>query len=223
MGDGFLDSHVHKSDTGLLDFQVQTDKILPVPTRKGEATKARILEAAADLLISGNDINLDEVMDLTHTSKGQIFHYFPGGKEELRRTAAERHLARLAQADAPAALATWQDWESWIEQILRLHKKQGRTDACEVAALAGRALDTDGVTRDLVGRMYEQWALELGTQLTAMQASGLLREDAPVSELASTMLAALQGGAIIDKATGSNQHLARSLHQTLVLLRTYAA
>jgi AcrR family transcriptional regulator len=139
----FLDSHVHKSDTGLLDFQVQTDKILPVPTRKGEATKARILEAAADLLISGNDINLDEVMDLTHTSKGQIFHYFPGGKEELRRTAAERHLARLAQADAPAALATWQDWESWIEQILRLHKKQGRTDACEVAALAGRALDTD--------------------------------------------------------------------------------
>jgi len=194
-----------------------------VSTRKGEATKARILDAAADLLVSGNDINLDRVMDLTRTSKGQLFYYFPGGKEDLRRAAAERHLARLAQADAPAALATWQDWESWIEQILRLHKQQGQKDACEVAALAGRALDTDGVTRDLVGRMYEQWALELGTQLTAMQASGLLREDAPVSELASTMLAALQGGAIIDKATGSNQHLARSLHQTLVLLRTYAA
>jgi len=92
-----------------------------------------------------------------------------------------------------------------------------------VAALAGRALDTDRVTRDLIGRMYEQWAMELRDQLTTMQASGLLREDAPVSELASTMLAALQGGAVIDKATGSHQHLAHSLHQTLVLLRTYAA
>ncbi len=192
-------------------------------TRKGEATKARILEAAADLLVRGNDINLDDVMDLTRTSKGQLFYYFPGGKEDLRRAAAERHLARLAQADTPAALATWQDWESWIEQILRLHKRQGQADACEVAALAGRALDTDRVTRDLVGRMYEQWAMALRDQLTAMQASGLLREDAPVSELASTMLAALQGGAVIDKATGSHQHLARSLHQTFVLLRTYAA
>lgn len=192
-------------------------------TRKGEATKARILEAAADLLVRGNDINLDDVMDLTRTSKGQLFYYFPGGKEDLRRAAAERHLARLAQADTPAALATWQDWESWIEQILRLHKRQGQADACEVAALAGRALDTDRVTRDLVGRMYEQWAMALRDQLTAMQASGLLREDTPVSELASTMLAALQGGAVIDKATGSHQHLARSLHQTFVLLRTYAA
>ena len=178
-------------------------------TRKGEATKARILEAAADLLVSGNDINLDEVTHLTRTSKGQLFHYFPEGKEDLRRAAAERHLARLVQADTPAALATWQDWESWIEQILRLHERQGQADACEVAALAGRALDTDRVTRDLVGRMYEQWAVALRDQLTAMQASGLLREDAPVTELASTMLAALQGGAVIDKATGSHQHLAR--------------
>lgn len=151
-----------------------------MPTPKGEATKARIVEAAADLLITANDINLDEVMRLTRTSKGQVFHYFPDGKEELRRAAAQCHLARLTQAEAPAVpLATWQDWESWIEQILRLHEQQGRDDACEVAALAGRALDTDRITRDLVGRMYEQWAAELREQLTAMQASGLLREGTP--------------------------------------------
>jgi AcrR family transcriptional regulator len=194
-----------------------------MPTRKGEATKARILEAATDLLITGNDINLDEVMSLTRTSKGQIFHYFPGGKEELRRAAAERHVVRLTQADAPAVLATWKDWESWIEQILRLHEQQGREDACEVAALAGRALDTDRTTRDLVGRMYELWVAELQDQLAGMQERGLLRQDAPVTELASTMLAALQGGAVIDKAADTHEHLARALHQTFILLRTYAA
>ncbi|WP_033355616.1 TetR/AcrR family transcriptional regulator [Kitasatospora aureofaciens] len=193
-----------------------------MPTRKGEATKARILEAATDLLVTGNDINLDEVMSLTATSKGQLFHYFPDGKEELRRAAAERHLARLAQQEAPAALSTWQDWESWIEQILRLHAQQANADACEVAALAGRALDTDQTTRQLVGRMYEQWTTQLANQLTTMQAHGLLRDDAPVTDLASTVLAALQGGAVIDKATGSTLHLTRALRQILALLRSWA-
>ncbi|MEV7504150.1 TetR/AcrR family transcriptional regulator [Streptomyces sp. NPDC093018] len=194
-----------------------------MPTPKGEATKARILEAAADLLVTGNGINLDDVLRATRTSKGQLFHYFPGGRDELRRAAAGRHLARLAAAEAPAALATWQDWEDWIAQILRLHEQQSQDDACEVAALAGRALDTDKFTRDLVGRTYELWAGTLCDQLRAMQDAGRLRPDAPVAALASTMLAALQGGAVIDKATGSHRHLGSALSQTLVLLRTYAA
>ncbi|MEY9934067.1 TetR/AcrR family transcriptional repressor of nem operon [Catenulispora sp. GP43] len=196
---------------------------MPTPkTPKGEATRARILEAAADLLIAGNGLNIDDLLGATSTSKGQLFHYFPGGKDELRRAAAERHIARMAEVDAPATLATWPDWENWVGQILRRHEQQQRDDICEVAALAGRALDTDRVTRDLVGGMYEQWAGQLRNQLTDMQRDGLLRADAPVTELASALLAALQGGAVIDKATGSHHHLEHALRQALVLLRTYA-
>lgn len=191
-------------------------------TPKGAATKARILETAADLLVTGNDVNLDEVMRLTGTSKGQLFYYFPQGKNELRRAAAERHLARLAAADAPVALKTWQDWEAWIEQLLGLHEQQSREDACEVAALAGRALDTDRVTRDLVGRMYELWTGELRDQLVAMQKDGLLRSDTPVAELAAAMVAAVQGGAVIDKATGSPWHLTHAINQIYALMRSYA-
>ena len=193
-------------------------------TTKGEATKARILEAAVDLLVAGGgeNLNLDEVLRLTRTSKGQLFHYFPGGKEEVLRAATERHIGRLAEATAPAALDSWAAWETWLGQIVRLHEQQSRDDACEVAALAGRALDSDGVVRGFVGQMYEQWTAMLREQLVAMQRNGLLRADAPVAELASTLLAALQGGAVIDKATGSSQHLANSLRQALVLLRAYA-
>ena len=59
-------------------------------------------------------------------------------------------------------------------------------------------------------------------QLSAMQDNGLLRADAPIGALASAMLAALQGGAVIDKATGSHRHLANALRQALALMRTYA-
>jgi TetR/AcrR family transcriptional repressor of nem operon len=193
-----------------------------VTTRKGEATRARIVEAAADLLVTGNDVNLDDVMRLTHTSKGQLFHYFPDGKEQLRRVAAERHLTRLAEAEAPAAaLTSWHGWEAWIEQILHLHNQQTIDHACEIAALAGRALDTDSFTRELVGRMYERWIDQIGRQLVSMQEAGLLRVDTPVPELVSTFIAALQGGSVIDRATGSQKHLTRALNQALVLLRSY--
>jgi len=192
-------------------------------TPKGEATKARILEAATDLLVTENDVSLDEVMRLTRTSKGQLFHYFPEGKDQLRRAAAERHLARLSHADAPATLATWQDWEAWVELVLRRHEQQARHDACEVAALAGRALDADKASRELAGRMYEQWSCELRDQFRAMQHDGLLRADTPLDELASAVLAAFQGGAVLDKATGSRLHLAHALRQALVLMRSYAA
>ena len=111
----------------------------------------------------------------------------------------------------------------WVEQILRRHEQQTRDDACEVAAMAGRALDTDQATRELAGRMYEQWSTELCGQLQAMQRGCLLRADAPVEELASAVLAALQGGAVLDKATGSHRHLAHALHQALGLMRSYAA
>ncbi len=191
-------------------------------TRKGLETRARIVEAAADLLVAGNDVSLDDVMRLTRTSKGQLFHYFPDGKDELRRAAAQRHLARLAEAETPsAALTSWDGWEEWIEQILRLHQQQTVHDACEIAALAGRALDTDRFTRELVGRMYETWIDQLGGQLMSMRQEGLLRPDTPVTELASAFVAALQGGAVMDKATGSHQHLTHALNQALVLLRSY--
>ncbi|MGW0998768.1 TetR/AcrR family transcriptional regulator [Streptomyces sp. NPDC002520] len=194
-------------------------------TAKGKATKARILEAAADLLVAGGAerLNLDEVMRATKTSKGQLFYYFPGGKDEVRRAATERQVQRLVELAAQVELATWEDWENWIGQIIRRHEQQSQDDACEVAALAGRAIDTDQQARAVIGQAFAHWDQRLRDQLRAMQRSGLIKADTPVEQLSSLMLAALEGGAVIDKATGSTQHLRHALDQALVLLRSYAA
>jgi TetR/AcrR family transcriptional regulator, transcriptional repressor for nem operon len=194
-------------------------------TAKGRATRARILEAAVDLLVAGGaeNLNLDEVLRVTGTSKGQLFHYFPGGKDELRGAATQRQLDRLVQASTPARLDTWEAWERWIETMLRLHEQQAQDDLCEVAALAARAVDGDPGTRALIGHAYEQWAGRVQAQLETMRAGGLLRPDVPVSEVASAVLAAVQGGAVMDKATGSTRHLAAALGQAYGLLRGFAA
>ena len=193
-------------------------------TAKGEATRVRILEAATDLLVSGGvtRLSLDEVMRVTRTSKGQLFHYFPGGKDELAQAATERQVQRIAEGGTPTALAGWQDWEDWFGQIIALHEQQSREDSCEVAALAGRALDSDPEARALIGRAFTGWDKLLRDRLARMQDCGLLDPLAPVGELSSLVLAALEGGAVLDKATGTTSHLQGALRQALKLLRDYS-
>ena len=54
-------------------------------TPRGAATRARIVEAAADLVLARGvgGTSLDDIRSGTATSKSQLFHYFPGGKSDL--------------------------------------------------------------------------------------------------------------------------------------------
>lgn len=77
-----------------MDPQVQT------LTRKGAASRQRIIEgAAAEIRDRGVALTtLDDIRARTHTSKSQLFHYFPGGKEQLLLAVAE-HEAEQVLAD----------------------------------------------------------------------------------------------------------------------------
>jgi TetR/AcrR family transcriptional repressor of nem operon len=192
-------------------------------TAKGEATRARILDAATDRLISGGAarLNLDDVLRETKTSKGQLFHYFPGGKPELSKAATERHVQRLAAGDAVLDLSSWQAWRDWFAQIEAKHERQSHDDACEVAALGGRTLDGDPDARTIIGRAFEDWDEQVRAGLGTLQESGRLRPDAPIDELSALVLSAIEGGAILDKATRSTARLPGALHQTLRLLESW--
>ncbi|GAB3598607.1 TetR/AcrR family transcriptional regulator [Microbacterium tumbae] len=193
-------------------------------TAKGTATKARILDAAVEVLVRGGReaVHLDDILAVTRTSKGQLFHYFPGGKQELIRAATEQQLQRLA-VESTAELDTFTAWERWIEGIIRLHRLQTREDACEVAALAGRILDSDPAERALLGRSFTVWHAHLASGLRSMTAAGLLREEADADALAALFLTALQGGAVVDKATGTLDYLEPSLRAALDHLRSLSA
>ena len=78
-----------------MDLQVQN------LTAKGLATRRRIIEgAAAEIRERGVAVTtLDDVRARTQTSKSQVFHYFPGGKEQL--------LLAVAQHEAELVLSEW--------------------------------------------------------------------------------------------------------------------
>src|SRR5882757_10980906 len=86
-------------------------------TVKGAATRQRIIEGAAMHLRADapGDVTLDEIRSITGTSKSQIFHYFPSGKDELLLAVAQHEADRVLSDQQPhlGTLDSWAAWERW--------------------------------------------------------------------------------------------------------------
>src|SRR6202051_859229 len=91
-------------------------------TERGAATRARIVEAAADLVLARGvgATSLDDIRAGTGTSKSQLFHYFPGGKSDLVRALADFQSARVLDAQRPFldTLDTWDAWDDWRDSVV---------------------------------------------------------------------------------------------------------
>ena len=91
-------------------------------TAKGAATRTRIVETAAELVLARGvgATSLDDIRAGTATSKSQLFHYFPDGKSELVSAIAAYQAERVLDAQRPYLdeLDTWESWERWREAVL---------------------------------------------------------------------------------------------------------
>src|ERR1700761_6883219 len=91
-------------------------------TPKGAATRARIVEAAADLILAHGAAatSLDAIRAGTETSKSQLFHYFPDGKSELVAAIAAFQSDRVINAQRPhlEALDSWESWRAWRDAVI---------------------------------------------------------------------------------------------------------
>ncbi|MEU3169531.1 TetR family transcriptional regulator [Streptosporangium sp. NPDC006930] len=83
-------------------------------TRKGAATRQRTLEgAAADIGEYGVvGTTLDDILARTATSKSQLFHCFPGGREELLLAVARFEADRVLEDQRPQ-LGDLTSWPAW--------------------------------------------------------------------------------------------------------------
>src|ERR1700760_3479999 len=83
-------------------------------TPKGAATRQRIIEAAAaEIREFGVTATLDDIRARARASKGQLFHYFPAGREELLLAVA-RHEADRVLADQQPELSDLGSWPAWL-------------------------------------------------------------------------------------------------------------
>lgn len=190
-------------------------------TAKGKATRSRIVEGAAAVLREKGvaSATLDDIMAQTRTSKSQLFHYFPAGKDELLLAVAQFEADQVLQDQQPylGSLDSWEAWEQWRDVVVKRYETQG--DECPLGSLflqVGRA--TPGA-RAIVIEMLRRWQEDLAAGIRALQATGALPTGLDVDRRAAALLAAIQGGVSILLSTGQSTHLRAALDQGIADLR----
>jgi AcrR family transcriptional regulator len=194
------------------------DRVL---TRKGEATRARIVEGAAEVLRERGVVptTLDDIRIHTATSKGQLFHYFPDGREQLLLAVAEFEANRVLDDQEPhlSGLTSWAAWDRWREVVVERYRRQG--ESCPLGSLVLQVGRSTPGARAVVLRLLRTWEAALATGIRAMQEQGRLPASLDVDQSAAALLAGIQGGVTIMLSTGESRHLEAALDTGIARLR----
>ncbi|MEU9290384.1 TetR/AcrR family transcriptional regulator [Streptomyces sp. NPDC048275] len=195
------------------------------PTAKGRATRARIVEGAAEVLREQGVAftTLDDIRSRTGTSKSQLFHYFPDGKDELLLAVARFEADRVLEDQQPhlGRLGSWESWQQWRNVVVERYERQG--DHCPLGALFLQVGRSHPGARAVVTELMRQWQQQLARGMHALQANGLVSPSLDVDRTAAALLAGIQGGVAIMISTGDSTHLKAALDTGIEHLRATAS
>jgi len=170
-------------------------------TAKGEATRERIVAAAADLIYANGveRTSTQEVERAAGVSSSQIYHYFRDKRSLVKAVIAfqaERIVGLNEQLLAPeGGLAGLQEWRDAVVAMQKTHGLGG----CPVGSLASELADRDTEARIDLAAGFARWEQAIRTLLQAMKDRGELRPEADPDQLAMALLTALQGGLLLSQ------------------------
>jgi TetR/AcrR family transcriptional regulator, transcriptional repressor for nem operon len=201
-----------------------TDDTAPRFTRKGQATRARIVSVAARLIFERGVANtsIEQVRRAAGVGGSQIAHYFRDKRDltrqvvDARRNDVRAFHTQFAALDSIGALQAWAD--ACVSDIDTVYRVGG----CIYGSLAGELIEADDEIHEDLSAGYDQWIELFRTGLTAMRERGDLRPEADPRHLAVSLVVAHQGGAMLTHATGDPQPLRAAVNAAVDYVRSFA-
>jgi len=201
-----------------MDSQVQN------LTAKGRATRQRIIEGAATEIRQRGvtATTLDDIRARTQTSKSQLFHYFPAGKDQLLLAVAEQEAQTVLDDQQPhlGALTSWAAWQRWRDAVVDRYRRQGQH--CPLGVLMSEIGRTTPGAQAVTSALIRQWHDEIAAGVRHMQSQGKVADGLDADRVAAAMLAGIQGGVGIMLATGDLSYLEAALDVGILALRPSA-
>lgn len=190
-------------------------------TAKGERTRLRIIRGAADEIreYGVGVTTLDDILFRTRTSKGQLFHYFPDGKEQLLLAVAQHEARRVLDDQQPhlGQLTTWRAWQAWRTAVVERYREQGTN--CPLSVLMTELGRSTPAARAITTQLINQWEHDIFEGVRSMQGSGRISATVDARRAAQALLAGIQGGVSILLVTGEISHLEAALDTGIAALR----
>lgn len=195
-------------------------------TARGAATRARIVAAASRLVAEQGvgGTRLDDVMAASGTSKSQIYHYFTD-REALICAVVEAQSEGVLdfQSSCLGEIRSLEGLHAWRDMIVEITRARGGIGGCPIGSLASELADRSETARLALARSFERWQSHLAEVLKAMQRHGELSPAADVPELATGIVAALQGGLLLAQTARSTRPLEIALDMALAHVARQAA
>jgi len=193
-------------------------------TARGEATRARIVQAAVDLMrVRGvAATTLDDVRAASGTSKSQLYHHFTDKDclvQEViahqARDVLEREEQQLRQLNSIRGLERWRD------AILQRSAIHDGAYGCQLGSLASELSDHNELARTALAQHFETWLGLIAAGLERMRSSGKLRPDAEPERLATGLMGALEGGYLLAQTQHDTRPMRISLDMAIDYIRSF--
>ena len=178
-------------------------------TRRGRASRERIVERAAELFAAHGvaATSVDEVLAAAGAGKGQFYHYFRG-RDELAAAAVGHRCAQVV-AGLEQALA------GFVAGF-----EQAGMPGCPIGTLATEVAGRNEEARLQAAAGFDAWERLLADALERMRQRGELRADAPPGVLATGLLASIEGGMVLSQARQDMTSLRVAVEAGLAHVRT---
>jgi TetR/AcrR family transcriptional repressor of nem operon len=192
-------------------------------TARGAKTRAKIIAAAADLMyIQGvTATTLDDVLTASGVSKSQLYHHFDG-KDALIRAVIDHVGQRVIQRerDALGHVSTIPGLRRWRDALVQNNALRHGAYGCALGSVASEISDHDDLARQALSQLFTEWQQLLAAALHRLQDNGALPPDTPIDQLATGLMAALQGGYMLAKAARDVTPMATSIDMALAHIET---
>jgi AcrR family transcriptional regulator len=187
-------------------------------TRKGVATRERIVSAAAQLIYQNGvaQTTTEDVCNAAGVSFSQLYHYFEDKMALVRAVIAlqtesvlEGQQPFLGRLDSIAALRAWRN------HLVAGRRQVGCAGGCPLGTLSSALSESSEGARADIASGFLRWEDGIRSGLRAMHQRGALRADADPDRLALAMLSALQGGLVLAQARRETAPLEAALDTTI--------
>jgi TetR/AcrR family transcriptional repressor of lmrAB and yxaGH operons len=156
-----------------------------------------------------NGTGLNQIIEESNAPKGSLYHYFPGGKEELAvvaiRQAASQMGARVHEA-LRTSRNTLEGLTKFAREMIEDLKSSSFCSACPISTVA---LESSNSESEL-----QQACADAFKGLTKLIAQGLERDGYPheqASDLANLAVATYQGGLLLARTERNTRPLERAV------------
>jgi len=194
-------------------------------TAKGEATRQRIIDAAANLMrLKGvGNTTLDDVRAASQTSKSQMYNHF-ADKGELTRAVVEHwgEFRLNQQEEDLRRLDSIRGLERWRDAMVQRNAAVAGAHGCILGSLAIEVADHDDGARRMLRADFLAWERLLVDGLERMRDKGVLRADADPEVLATGIMAALQGGYLLAQTAHDTEPMEIALDMAIDHVKTFA-